>query len=152
MEDSEVKRALGTVMEMVKVAGQCLWGEEVARLLQAQTPQPYRHGQVRVPLQWMARPETKGRAHVVCLAFQGTPKRLLCYSTSATPTSNGLLYLIYTNLLANKYSAICTALVAAPLRRLSETIHMLRVLGCVSSTRKRPTNTSSRSWAFMGMG
>ena len=47
--------------------------------------------------------------------------------------------------LASRYSAICTAFVAAPFRRLSETIHMLTVFGCVSSLLNLPTNTSSFS-------
>src|SRR4030095_395177 len=42
-----------------------------------------------------------------------------------------------------KTSAICTALVAAPLRILSETIHRLSPLGSDSSSRMRPTKTSS---------
>jgi CRISPR system Cascade subunit CasB len=41
----------------------------------------------------------------------------------------------------------CTALVAAPFLRLSETIHIFSVLRWVSSRRIRPTNTSSLSWA-----
>src|SRR6185437_14861999 len=45
--------------------------------------------------------------------------------------------------LSARYSAICTALVAAPFLRLSLTTHMFSVFGCVSSRRKRPTNTSS---------
>ncbi len=45
---------------------------------------------------------------------------------------------------ARSSSAICTALVAAPLRRLSPTTHMLSACGCDRSSRSRPTNTSSR--------
>ena len=41
-------------------------------------------------------------------------------------------------------SAICTALVAAPLSRLSLTTHSCRPRSCVGSRRRRPTNTSSR--------
>ena len=44
-----------------------------------------------------------------------------------------------------KYSAICTALVAAPLRRLSETTHIFTLLGFEKSRRILPTNTSSFS-------
>src|SRR5881398_1323998 len=51
-----------------------------------------------------------------------------------------------------RYSAIWIALVAAPLRRLSLTIHIFSVLGCVSSRRRRPTNTSSLSCAHIGIG
>src|SRR4030095_4338104 len=40
-------------------------------------------------------------------------------------------------------SAICTALVAAPLRMLSETIHRLSPLASDSSSRIRPPETSS---------
>jgi len=42
-----------------------------------------------------------------------------------------------------RYSAIWTVLSAAPLRRLSDTIHMLRPCGMVSSARMRPTKVSS---------
>ena len=49
-------------------------------------------------------------------------------------------------------SAIWTALVAAPLRRLSLTIHMLSARGWDSSRRIRPTNTSSRPAARSGVG
>ena len=41
---------------------------------------------------------------------------------------------------------------AAPLRRLSLTIHMLSARGCDSSRRIRPTNTSSRPAARSGVG
>ncbi len=40
-------------------------------------------------------------------------------------------------------SASCTALSAAPLRILSETIHRFRPRGCERSSRMRPTNTAS---------
>ena len=40
-------------------------------------------------------------------------------------------------------SASCTALSAAPLRILSETIHRFRPHGCERSSRMRPTNTAS---------
>src|SRR5512135_644971 len=49
-------------------------------------------------------------------------------------------------------SAICTALVAAPLRMLSETIHRFRPFFTDSSRRIRPTNVSSLSCAQIGMG
>src|SRR5687767_8337475 len=51
-----------------------------------------------------------------------------------------------------KYSAICTALVAAPLRRLSLTIHIFKVLGWLSSLLNLPTSTSSLSCASIGIG
>ncbi len=40
-------------------------------------------------------------------------------------------------------SAICTALVAAPLSRLSLTTHICKPRGCVGSRLRRPTKTSS---------
>ena len=40
-------------------------------------------------------------------------------------------------------SAICTAFKAAPLRMLSETIHILMADGCEASSRMRPTYTGS---------
>ena len=52
----------------------------------------------------------------------------------------------------NKSFAICTALVAAPLRKLSATIHKFRVLGRVKSRRIRPTKTASFPSANLGMG
>jgi hypothetical protein len=39
------------------------------------------------------------------------------------------LYRLPNQMFSTKYSAICTALVAAPLRRLSDTIQQLRVFG-----------------------
>src|SRR4051794_11661713 len=42
-----------------------------------------------------------------------------------------------------RISAICTALRAAPLRKLSETTHKLIPLGMEISSRIRPTNVSS---------
>ena len=48
--------------------------------------------------------------------------------------------------------AICTALVAAPLRRLSLTHQMLRPFSTEKSRRMRPTNTSSLPQALSGMG
>src|SRR5882672_3399832 len=56
------------------------------------------------------------------------------------------------NLFSSKYSAICTAFVAAPLRRLSETIQRLSEFACDSSLRMRPTNTSSFPSASIGIG
>jgi hypothetical protein len=49
-------------------------------------------------------------------------------------------------------SAICTALVAAPLRMLSDTIHRFNPFFTDSSRRMRPTNVSSLSCAQIGMG
>jgi hypothetical protein len=49
-------------------------------------------------------------------------------------------------------SAICTALVAAPLRRLSLTTQSARPRGCEESSRMRPTSTSSRPAASRGSG
>src|SRR5262249_62251706 len=49
-------------------------------------------------------------------------------------------------------SAICTALVAAPLRRLSATTHKFRPLATVGSRRTRPTKTSSRPSAASASG
>ena len=54
--------------------------------------------------------------------------------------------------LARSTWAICTALVAAPLRILSLTHHRLRPLSTEGSRRMRPTKTSSLSQALMGMG
>src|ERR1700733_100053 len=53
---------------------------------------------------------------------------------------------------STRTSAICPALVAAPLRRLSLTTHRLKALGWDSSRRIRPTNTSSRPAARSGVG
>ena len=52
----------------------------------------------------------------------------------------------------NQRSAICTPLVAAPLRRLSATIHSARPFVRESSRRIRPTNTSSLPEASSGSG
>src|SRR5438128_5559 len=49
-------------------------------------------------------------------------------------------------------SAICTALVAAPLRRLSEATKNTRPRGCERSRRTRPTSTSSIPAAWSGAG
>ena len=49
-------------------------------------------------------------------------------------------------------SAICTALVAAPLRRLSLTHQKARPLGLERSSRIRPMNTSSRRSQLIGIG
>ncbi len=59
---------------------------------------------------------------------------------------------IYNKPFCSRYSAICTALVAAPLRRLSLTIHMFSVFGWLSSLRNLPTKTSSFSCAHSGIG
>src|SRR6187200_726882 len=61
-------------------------------------------------------------------------------------------FTFYNNPFCIKYSAICTALVAAPFLRLSETTHMFKVFGCVSSLLNLPTNTSSLSCASIGIG
>ena len=53
---------------------------------------------------------------------------------------------------ATTSSAICTALVAAPLRRLSETSQRARPFGSATSSRMRPTNTSSLPSPSRGMG
>ncbi len=58
----------------------------------------------------------------------------------------------FTNSFATRYSAIWTAFVAAPFRRLSATIHILSVFGWLSSRRIRPTKTSSFPWAYKGIG
>ena len=47
---------------------------------------------------------------------------------------------------------ICIALVAAPLRRLSDTTQRLSERGCEGSRRTRPTKTSSRLCAMTGVG
>lgn len=49
-------------------------------------------------------------------------------------------------------SIISTALVAAPLRRLSATIHRFKLLGWEKSLRIRPTNTSFLPSANAGVG
>jgi hypothetical protein len=49
-------------------------------------------------------------------------------------------------------SAICTAFVAAPLRKLSATTHRLSPFAMLSSRRTRPTKTSSFPSAYSGMG
>lgn len=54
--------------------------------------------------------------------------------------------------LASRYSAICTALVAAPFRRLSATIQRFKPLSTEWSRRIRPTKTPSLSLANKGMG
>src|SRR3989304_9937142 len=51
-----------------------------------------------------------------------------------------------------KICAICTPLRAAPLRRLSDTIHILMPFGMDSSSLILPTNTSSLSEASIGIG
>ena len=82
--------------------------------------------------------------------------------TSPTPkilTPNGLhitLVQLYTRLTGvepeQRYCMICTALVAAPLRRLSATTQRFRELGCEKSRRMRPTKTSSKPSAYFGIG
>ena len=51
-----------------------------------------------------------------------------------------------------KISAICTALSAAPLRRLSDTTQRLRPLATESSSRIRPTYVASLPAASIGVG
>src|SRR5581483_1824265 len=58
----------------------------------------------------------------------------------------------YTSFLAISSSAICMALRAAPLRRLSPAIHRATPFGSERSSRMRPTNTSSRPAAVSGIG
>ena len=53
---------------------------------------------------------------------------------------------------SRSFSAICTALVAAPLRRLSLTHQKSRVLGRLRSWRMRPTKTSSLPAATAARG
>ena len=51
-----------------------------------------------------------------------------------------------------KYSAICTAFVAAPFLKLSLTTHIFSELACDSSLLILPTKTSSLPFANIGIG
>src|SRR5437867_4167886 len=53
---------------------------------------------------------------------------------------------------ATSSCAICTALVAAPLRKLSATTHSTRPCGTVGSLRMRPMKTSSLPSISSGIG
>src|SRR3954447_24306487 len=66
----------------------------------------------------------------------GVPRRAEDLTQAAAGT--------FTSPRACSTSAICTALVAAPLSRLSLTTHICRPRGWLGSRRRRPTNTSSR--------
>ena len=71
---------------------------------------------------------------------------------SFAPGADPLVQLLAPTRAPTRSSAIWTAFVAAPLRRLSDTIHMLNARGWESSGRIRPTKTSSRPSATSGEG
>jgi len=73
------------------------------------------------------------------------------WDSGAAPRA-GLTYFTRTRSRSSRASAIWTALRAAPLRRLSATIHMLSPQSMVSSSRMRPTKTSSSPVTSTGMG
>ena len=77
------------------------------------------------------------------LSFRRRRNHISCSLYEISPVGRNDKIENYTNLFATKYSAIWIVFVAAPFLKLSATIHILMVLGWLSSLRILPTKTSS---------
>ncbi len=102
-------------------SGSGLWHADTASRASAR----YIHG-FYIPTRLYSAPGYRRPARSVCLLIG----RGICRVPAAQPS-------------CATSSASCTALSAAPLRMLSETIHRFRPRGCDKSSRMRPTNTAS---------